>query len=841
MDKPLKNYLKKTKYFACLAIMVFSALAPLKVFAYDEGFFAANDILFYNPDDCTGGGSTTPSTGASNGSIVVIGDSLMDNDKSVGGLADKLKAKGYSDVTIDSAASRSLTSPGVGQTSGIDSIEANKAKITSAGTIVIELGTNDDSSEINKIPTLMKKVHKINADIRAFWVNTANYGDPSRANGVNDGIDKYASAQKYTIIDWHKAVYPNGSADTSLLSLGDGGYHQSNPKGINKHVSVIVDAVGESSSGDGSGGGGAGGGAPMTGSQQDKDAATVWNILTGKGLSAEQAAGILGNLQAESGIEPAREQNSPSGSITKHMKLDGVTGYGIAQWTSSGRQDGLHAAMVAAGKSDDTDITVQANYLWHELSTSYKSTVLDPLKKTTTVRAAAVIILLKFEAPANQDSGVQDDRTGFAEKWFKKFNGLTGTGSTNCTCTTNSSGNVSGTKPKILIGPGHTGTSDSQYSGPAPGIKDTIYGNTPELQDAWDVAQKVKTALTAKGYEVLMTKNSADGGTFQWNRAKQANDNNVDLAFEIHTDSTHAGKFGDWGYVWSQFKGAYATDKNNHKVNLSASDSVIEKSKEYAKKFATARTAAGEKGMVTETEAGFYSKPDPQRNTTLVQLWSKVPWIYLEAGADSSKDGQSSGGITDAQKTIYAKGIVDGVVASIPPGSGGSEPDCGGASSGDASAIVDWALKLAWDDSKHNHGPFDPTDLYKKWQDKIYGTSHPGFVGYAACNAFVAVTMRASGADPEYSLGGVSAGGSGTQLDHIEKHPELYQRVDNPSTTKNLQPGDILILRDKHTGIFVGDQTGGNTRESSLNSTAPGASEVSWYPSYGEFMVYRLK
>jgi hypothetical protein len=49
--------------------MIISSLAPLKAFAYDQGFFAANDILFYNPDDtgCTTGSST--GSGGSTGSI----------------------------------------------------------------------------------------------------------------------------------------------------------------------------------------------------------------------------------------------------------------------------------------------------------------------------------------------------------------------------------------------------------------------------------------------------------------------------------------------------------------------------------------------------------------------------------------------------------------------------------------------------------------------------------------------------------------------------------------------------------------------------------------------------
>jgi hypothetical protein len=60
-----KNFFKRKSIYACLAIIIFSSLAPLKAFAYDQGFFAANDILFYNPDD---GGCTNGSTGGSSAS-----------------------------------------------------------------------------------------------------------------------------------------------------------------------------------------------------------------------------------------------------------------------------------------------------------------------------------------------------------------------------------------------------------------------------------------------------------------------------------------------------------------------------------------------------------------------------------------------------------------------------------------------------------------------------------------------------------------------------------------------------------------------------------------------------
>jgi len=830
-SKKIKIYINKSKYITGLIIIALYALLPLKVVAVDYGFFAANDILFYDPSDCNSDGSTTGTGSAANGSIVVIGDSLMDNDKGPGQIAKKLKDKGYSDVTVDSSSSRSLTRPGADGKSGMQAIETNRDKILNAGTIVIELGTNSDNGEIKKIPDMMKTIYDINGNIKSFWVNTVNNSDKPRATGVNKGISKYASAQKYTIIDWYKAVYGSGtSADTSLLD--DSGYHQSNPKGIEMHTKLIVDSVGAPSSG-----GGSGGGAPVTGSTQDKNAAKVWNYLTGKGLSTKAAAGFLGNMETESGISPTSVES-------------GGTGHGLVQWSHGRWTDGYPGGLTGwANKYNKPwqDIDLQFDYLWYELNHAYKTTVLEPLKSVNSVDAAAVIILLHFEIPSPeyQVGEYRQKRIDDANKWYRKFSSY-GSGSgvvsgTNCTCSTDGSSDSG--KTKILIGPGHTGnmTAISKYKGDPP-IKDKIYGNKPELQDVWDVAQIVKTKLEAKGYNVLMTKNSVNDKPFSWDRAQQANNNNVDLALEIHTSSP-SGNFGSWGQVWSQLKDGYAVDKNGQKVYSVASDSVIAKSKEYAKKMAQARKDAGEPGVVAKTSSGFYSNTDPTRNTTLVQLWSKVPWIYLEAGADKSKDSQDSGGITDKQKQTYAEGIVNGVVDSVPPtgvSSGSSGDDCVPSSSGDAGAIVDWALKFAWDDTGHTYN--DAKQVYKDYHEKLW----PG-VDYTACNQFVEAVIRASGADPKMVKTQVSIPYPGSELEYLRKHTKLYEKVSNPHSTKNLQPGDIMILVDSHTFLYVGNQKGGNIREASWSSGvvgaghSPEAGSFSWYQSRSNLEAYRLK
>lgn len=74
--------------------------------------------------------------------------------------------------------------------------------------------------------------------------------------------------------------------------------------------------------------------------------------FTGKGLTAAQAAGIVGNLIQESGVNP------------KSVQKDGP-GHGIAQWSANDRWAALKKW---AGSRDPLDLAVQLDFMWHEMT-----------------------------------------------------------------------------------------------------------------------------------------------------------------------------------------------------------------------------------------------------------------------------------------------------------------------------------------------------------------------------------------------------------------------------------------------------------------------------------------
>ncbi len=118
------------------------------------------------------------------------------------------------------------------------------------------------------------------------------------------------------------------------------------------------------------------------------NSAIAYNFLTGRGLSSEQAAAVIGNLQVESpGLEPRQEA----------MDTDGLPHRGIAAWGPPRWQ----ALLTFSNGSDPWALETQLAFLWHELETD-PSLGLSELRSSTTIDAATITFQNRFErcAPA---------------------------------------------------------------------------------------------------------------------------------------------------------------------------------------------------------------------------------------------------------------------------------------------------------------------------------------------------------------------------------------------------------------------------------------------------------
>jgi tail lysozyme len=138
----------------------------------------------------------------------------------------------------------------------------------------------------------------------------------------------------------------------------------------------------------------------------NNNAQKALNYFMGKGLTREQAAGIVGNLMQESRINP----NDTTG--------DGGRSHGIAQWNGQ-RLSNLKQFAASQGKPWN-DLGVQLDFMWHEMTGpkgvmggSNESRALAALKSARTPAEAAVRFEQAYERAGAPNNAA---RARFAEQ-----------------------------------------------------------------------------------------------------------------------------------------------------------------------------------------------------------------------------------------------------------------------------------------------------------------------------------------------------------------------------------------------------------------------------------------
>jgi LAS superfamily LD-carboxypeptidase LdcB len=169
------------------------------------------------------------------------------------------------------------------------------------------------------------------------------------------------------------------------------------------NLDCITNSLAADAPAPGTGAGPATPGGPIAGSNNQQKA---YNYLISKGLTAPQAAGIVGNLIAESTA-------NLSPTIT-----NSIGAYGIAQWLG-GRKTSLQKL-----PNYDT-LEVQLDFLWSELSGGYSS-VLSSIKATSDVSVATRIFLERYEIPCMPGRACDDEqakRLAFSKSVLEKYGG----------------------------------------------------------------------------------------------------------------------------------------------------------------------------------------------------------------------------------------------------------------------------------------------------------------------------------------------------------------------------------------------------------------------------------
>lgn len=169
---------------------------------------------------------------------------------------------------------------------------------------------------------------------------------------------------------------------------------------------------------------------PTTSTSSNEKA--IWGFLIRKGLSPYAVAGIMGNLYAESALNPCNLQNTyekklgykdteyvsavDSGKYTNFVKDS--AGFGLAQWTYWSRKQALLEYAQKTKKSIG-DLGMQLEFLWSELQGYTK--VMNTLKSATSVQTASDAVLTGYERPADQGAAVKTKRASYGQKYYDKY------------------------------------------------------------------------------------------------------------------------------------------------------------------------------------------------------------------------------------------------------------------------------------------------------------------------------------------------------------------------------------------------------------------------------------
>jgi hypothetical protein len=156
----------------------------------------------------------------------------------------------------------------------------------------------------------------------------------------------------------------------------------------------------------------------------------IWNFFIQKGLSPQNAAGFLGNIQAESGFNPKlveyafSKKPHLSDTLPPAQNKLGQPGYGLIQWTFPTRRDKLQQKVdTDPQKRIAGDISLQLELIWEELNGGFKKSTLDPLRNAKTATESSIIITKNYEIPGDLAKQTPK-RAAAAEEFLKKYSSL---------------------------------------------------------------------------------------------------------------------------------------------------------------------------------------------------------------------------------------------------------------------------------------------------------------------------------------------------------------------------------------------------------------------------------
>lgn len=161
----------------------------------------------------------------------------------------------------------------------------------------------------------------------------------------------------------------------------------------------------------------------LTQSQMEVNALYIYSYLKHEGWSDNAIAGLLGNMQAESSINPGRWQSDRVGGDSSGH------GYGLVQWTPYTKYTDWCSS---EGRSDPSEIDNNLARITYEVKNDiqwigtgiYRYMSFEEFATSKlSVSELAVAFLLCYERPADQSTSVQLYRSSLAKAWYTYLTG----------------------------------------------------------------------------------------------------------------------------------------------------------------------------------------------------------------------------------------------------------------------------------------------------------------------------------------------------------------------------------------------------------------------------------
>lgn len=154
----------------------------------------------------------------------------------------------------------------------------------------------------------------------------------------------------------------------------------------------------------------------------------IWDYLIKRINNPYGVAAIMGNLMAESSLNPAKANTSNKNYVkdVKNGTIDFIhdrVAFGLVQWCYWSRKEKFYNYVKENyGIGNIDNLYTQLEYMLYEMKNHYK-TAYNAVINATDIRTASDVVMIKYEKPAGTDEKYKKRRADYGQKYYDMFAG----------------------------------------------------------------------------------------------------------------------------------------------------------------------------------------------------------------------------------------------------------------------------------------------------------------------------------------------------------------------------------------------------------------------------------